>query len=121
MLFHGPSSTLLYQPATLELVGTNCLHLEADELPTIQNGTAKGAKRHLVDLCGPAGSPSSMLYLVLSGYQGIFGSQSVSSLSVAILIESFQNHKTQARQIENDVSHIKYHLNYRDEVHTFLR
>ena len=97
MLFHGGTSTLLYQPVTLELVGANCLHLEADELPTIQNGAAKGAKRHLVDLCGPASSPFSMVYLVLPGYQGIFGSQPVSSLSGAILIESFlQNRKTQA-------------------------
>ena len=79
LLFHGHTSTLLCQPVALELVGANCLHLEADELPTIQNGAVKGAKRHLVDLCGTASSPFTILYLVLPGYQGIFGSQPVSS------------------------------------------
>ena len=97
LLFHGPSSTLLYHPVALELVGSNCLHLEVDELPNNQNGAAKGAKRHLLDLCGTASFPFSKLYLVLPGYQGIFGSQPVSSLFGAILIESFlQNSETQA-------------------------
>ena len=97
LLCHVVPSTVLCQGVALVLVGANCLPLESDGLPTIQNSAAKGAKRHLVDLCGPASSPFSMLYHFLPGYQGIFGSQPVSSLSGAILIESFlQNHKTQA-------------------------
>ena len=97
LLFHVPSSTLLSQPAALELVRANSLPLEAGEVPTIQNGVAKGANRHLVDLGATASSHVSMGFLVLPGYQGIHGSQPVSSLSGASLIESLlQNRKTEA-------------------------
>ena len=97
MLFHGSSSPLLSQPASLELVGRNSLHLEAGEPPTIQNSASKGANRHLVDLGGTASSHISKGFLVLPGYQGIHGSQHVSSLSEASLIESLlQNRKTEA-------------------------
>ena len=73
LLFHVPSSPLLSQPATLELVGANSLHLEAGELPTIQNGATKGAKRHLLDMGGNASSHISIGFLVLPGYQWIHG------------------------------------------------